>query len=197
MTEKIRPVAFMWTELDVVRDGGEIVRVRAMVPEPRFNALCARQYQLDDGYVLIPFEHRSTRSHNHLFAAIGNAWDSLPEAWTSRFPTSEHLRKWLLVQVGHADHSEYAFDTAKDAMLFARGLRRFDQYAVIKVSGGVVDVWVARSLSRQAVPTKEEFQKIKDGVLDGIEIISGNTRPEITREAERRALPPPGERGGR
>lgn len=178
MTDQIRPVAFEWTPDQVMK------------PEVRFLPLCDRQYVVHEIYVLVPFEQRSTRAHNHLFAVLNDAWENLPEQWAQRFPSAEHLRKWLLVKAGHATHAQFNFDTPKDAMTFARGLRRYDEYAIISVSGTSVDVWTAKSISRRAVPTKDEFQRIKNNVLDGVELLTGNSRQEIEREASQKMLPP-------
>ena len=174
----IRPAMFTWTDDEVMK------------PHARFLPLCQRQFVVGEDYALTIFEQRSTRAHNRLFAAIGNLWENLPEGWAQRFPTSEHLRKWLLVRAGHAVHADYVMDTPRDAMMLARGLRRADEYAVIKVSRNVVEVWTAKSISRAAVPTKQEFMEISDRVLDGIEMISENTREEIEHEAQQKMLPP-------
>ena len=77
---------------------------KAMIPQPRFVALCKKQYTPGECYVLGVNEERSIASHRHYFAAINEAWQNLPEDKVARYPSAEHLRKWALIKSGY--HNE-------------------------------------------------------------------------------------------
>jgi len=173
----MRPVLFTWTPEGV------------MEPVSRFKPLCDRQFAVHEQYALGVVEHRSTRSHNHLFAAIASVWENLNDTDAKRFPTIEHLRKWLLVQAGHATEANYILDTPRDAGRMARGLRAADAYSVIRVSGNVVKVWTAKSLSRTTVANRNDFQNIKTAVFHELEKLSGISHADLTAEAKGRAAP--------
>ena len=182
MGDRLRAVVFRWREVDVVLDGGQIVSMKAMVPEPRFKTLCERQFAGDETYALGPVEGVSSGSRGHFFASVKDAWSSLPEE-DMRFPGPEHLRKRALVQAGWAAHAQYVMDTPKDATNMARGLRRADEYAVIKVSANVVDVWTAKSIAAGQI-SGDEFKEIKTKALDWIAALTGATRTELERHSK-------------
>lgn len=178
---KIRPAMFFCRQVDVVVDGGEIVRLRAMVPEPRFRALCERQYALDESYALGPVDGVSSASRGGFFASVKEAWSNLPDDDT-RFPTPEHLRKRALVQAGWATHTQTVMDTKKDAVAFAKGLRRVDEYAVIKVSRNVVDCWIAKSIATGQI-SGDEFRGVKTRALDWVASLAGTNRAELEQHS--------------
>lgn len=181
---KIRPVVFVWT------DAG------SMVPLPRFLPLCERQFAVGEEYPLTLVEQRSMRSHNHYFASVAGGWDNLPENVAKIFPTADHLRRWCLVECNYCSHTHYGFDTPKDAKVFAKALRRFDEYARITVSGRHVHVRVAKSQALSSM-LRDEFEQSKRDVLDLIAAMIGLAREDLEREAaieappRRRALPAP------
>ena len=76
----------------------------AMTPATqRFAREADKQFVVGEEYPLIVHEHRSAASHKHYFAAISDAWESLPESMAGEFPTSEHLRKRALIMAGYRD----------------------------------------------------------------------------------------------
>ena len=91
---KMRPAVFTWSGT-------------AMVPQPRFMPLCAKQYAVGETYPLMPVEDRSMASHNQYFAAISDGWHSIPETLAPRWPSEEHLRKWCLVECGFFEEKEF------------------------------------------------------------------------------------------
>lgn len=183
----MKPVLFRWSELDVCVEGGEVRRMPAMVPHARFAALCKRQFEFAEDYPLGPVEGVPSRSRGGFFAAIKDAWNNLPDE-DQRFPTAEHLRKRALVQAGWATHAQYVMDTPKDAKSMARALRGSDEYAVIKVSGNAVDVWIAKSIAAGTPGlTKEKFQEIKTKALDWVATLARTTRAELEENAGRAA----------
>lgn len=162
---RIRPVMFEWTDDEV------------MVPVARFKPLAVRQFAVGEQYALAPVENIPGASRGGFFAAVAEAWKNLPED-DARFPTREHLRKRALVHAGWAMHTQFVLDTPKDAMTMAQGLRRADEYAVIKVSGPCVDMWTAKSIAGGAI-TAEEWKDIKPRALDFCSALVGATRREL------------------
>ncbi len=183
----MKPVMFRWQIVDVCAEGGEVRRTPVMVPHARFAALCKRQFAEGEDYPLGPVEGVPSRSRGGFFAAIKDAWNSLPEE-DQRFPTPEHLRKRSLVQAGWASHAEYVMDTPKDAQKMARALRASDEYAVIRVSQNVVDLWTAKSISAgtRGLDAKK-FQEVKTMALDWAATLARTTRAELEANAGRAA----------
>lgn len=173
----LRPVLFRWQQLDVHADGGEVRRIDAMVPHPRFHNLCGRQFDRNEDYALGPVEGVPSRSRGGFFAAIHEAWNNLP-AEDERYPSSEHLRKVALVKAGWATHAQYVLDTAKDAKSMAVGLRKSDGYSIITVSGCSINVWTAKSIAAGAI-SGEEWRVVKTKALDWVATLARTTRPEL------------------
>lgn len=171
MSDRIRPVVFEWS--------GE-----HMVPAKRFMPLCNRQYVVGEEYVLEPASVRSLASHRHFFAVLNEGFKNLPDKSVKMFPTIEHYRKWCLVQVGYASENVTVLDTPKDARLFAAAARMLDEYVVIKVSGNVVTLWRAKSMSGQSM-NRREFQEAKEQVLYLVADMINVKPTELSKEAER------------
>lgn len=179
----IYPVTFTWRTLDVADDHGEIRRVRAMVPQMRYDNLCGRQYEEGDEYTLVPLEERSMASHRQYFAALGSGFKNIPEAIMWRrdkanalivddngykipmWPTAEHWRKWLLIEAGWYTEKIIEQANATYAKRFAAWFRTEDEFARIAVSGSTVIIRRAKS---QAMPAmkKADFEASKRAVLD-------------------------------
>ena len=142
-----------------------------MVPHERFAQLCERQFVEGQDYALTVIEEVSGKSRAHLFAVIRDTWMSLPEN-DKRFPSSEHLRKWALVQVGHSTETDFVLDTVRDAKATALALRKADEYAIIILSGKVVKLCTAKSLSGPDAK-HEKFQEVKTKVMDLLASLTG------------------------
>lgn len=182
---KIKPVIFVWREVDVVKVDGDIVRARVMVPLPRFNPVCAQQFALDAEYPMQIVEPRSMRSHNHFFASLHEMWDNLPEEVAKRYPTAEHLRAWALVEAGFYTEKYYECDSPAKAKYLARIIRAHSEMAIIKVSGDVVRVFDPKSQSVAAMGN-EEFKASKEAVLDIVQALNPRlSRATVEKEAER------------
>ena len=173
MTEKIRPIPFIWT--------GEV-----MAPHPRFKGLCDRQFALNEQYVLVINEEASTASRGHYFASLRDAWLNLKEEEAKRFPTQDHLRRWCLIKAGFCDERSIVCDTPSDARRLAMMARSLDGYAVITQKENVVVVYTAKSQSAAAM-SKEEFQTSKDAVLDIVSSMIGVNRGTLQKEAGKSA----------
>src|SRR5690606_5859628 len=60
-------------------------------------------YVIGETYKLVEHRDRSQSSHNHFFALISEAWQTLPDHLLEEYPTAEHLRKKMLIRCGYAD----------------------------------------------------------------------------------------------
>jgi hypothetical protein len=190
MSSRILPVNFIWKALDVCVDGGEVRRIKAMVPLDRYHNVCARQYGEDGEYTLVPLEERSMKSHNAYFAQLHSAFQNLPETLAARWPTEEHMRKWVLIETGWFEEKEFPYegrDARRHAKLLATFIRTQSEFARIsthRVSDTKVLVIVrtAKSQSKVGMPTKAEFEKSKRDVLDWLEHAIGVARGTLVRE---------------
>lgn len=153
----MNPLPFWWD--------GEAMQVRK-----GFQRQADAQYVIGEGYRLAPIEDRSDISHNHEFAWLREAWASLPEALSGRFPNPAVLRKWALIQAGFCTVADHVCQFKTEAHRTAEILRaQTDDYAVVLIEGTVVRVLKAKSQSRKAMD-KAEFQASKTAVM---EVIAG------------------------
>lgn len=169
MTERFRPIQFTW-------DGD------AMIPHPRFKALCNRQYAVHEQYILTVPEYPSTATRNHYFASLHEVWMNLPSD-DKRFPTEDHMRKWLLIKAGFCNERTTVYDTPRDAHKAGVDVRDSAPFDVIIVSGNIVKRYTAKSQTAVAM-SKEEFQASKVAVLDLAAELIGTTRTALVKQAK-------------
>lgn len=155
----------------------------AMVPLRGFQKRADDAFIVGQVYRLEPVEERSAASHRHYFAAVNEAWSSLPEHLADRFPTPEHLRKFALVKAGHADSRQIVASSKAEAQRLAAFVRPMDEYAVVTVTDAVVTVWTARSQSQKAMG-KALFQQSKDDVLRIVSEMIGVEPAALQKHAE-------------
>lgn len=122
---------------------------------------------------------RSTNSHNHLFAAVEEAWKSLPPLMAERFNSPEALRKYALVKSGHCYTDSVICASRADALRVAAFVRNAEEFSVVTVDKNVVTRYKPKSQSRQAM-SKEEFQASKDDVLRVISEMLGVAKQELS-----------------
>lgn len=138
-------------------------------------AICDKNLVVDETYWIRQDFERSSKSHNHYFAAISEGWAQLPEDIALRFPGKEGpelLRKYCLIKAGYHHMTEHVFDTPQDAMkaaIMAEDRLNPDRYTITKATGCVVQKWVAET-QRQKDMGAARFQESKQAVL---EIIAG------------------------
>src|SRR5690606_34223482 len=122
------PLPFTWD--------GEAMQVR-----PGFQRQADRQCCVGEDYRLAPIEDRSDISHNHEFAWLREAWASLPEGLSERFPSPAVLRKGALIQAGFCTVTDHVCQSKTEARRPAQILRaQTDDYAVVLIEGTVVRV---------------------------------------------------------
>lgn len=155
--------------VECLDDGAAIVPV---YPQGRNGELWRDAFAPGGRYRVQLVEERSRSSHNHYFAAIGEAWRNLPDHMLDEFPSAEHLRKKALVRAGYADERTFVCASKAEAARMAAFLRPMDEYAIVSVREATVTVWTAKSQSVRAMG-KAEFQESKDAVLDTISRLIG------------------------
>lgn len=146
------PLPFEWD--------GEVMK-----PVARALRFCDRQFVVGETYPLVVHEDRSTNSHNHFFASVGEVWKNLPEKYSKRFATAEHLRKWILIKAGYADERSIACATPEEALRVASFIKPMDDYSIVIVADATIKVFTAKSQSPRAMD-KKTFQESKQAVLD-------------------------------
>lgn len=171
MARRPRPVFLKWT--------GDV-----FAPEPSFKNYCAQQYAVGEIYPMLPVEERSQSSHNHYFAAVAEGFNNLSEENAKRFPTSEHLRHWALVQCGYCSETNYVMANSKEARKLAAELRRKSPYSVLSIRDNVVVEWEAESQSKAAMK-KDPFEKSKRDVLDLVASMARTTPAQLYKEGRR------------
>lgn len=184
MASKIYVVVCRWLQVDVVDGDGVCRHTNAMVPIARYAGVADRQFAEGEEYPIAPVEPRSRASHNHYFAALGNGFDNLPEAFAARFPTPEHLRHWLLIETDWCDEFEFEMASQKQAEKLAARIRADAPFARINIMGNTVIRRDAKSQSAAAMG-KEAFEASKKDVLDLLEHIIGVGRGALMKEAKR------------
>lgn len=154
------PIIYNWT--------GE-----ALVPATPFMArLCDRELVVGEQYRMVEEEERSAKSHRFYFACIREAWLNLPDSWSDRITSPEHLRKYALVKAGFCDSQTLVAGSKAEAQRIAAFMRPIDEFAVITVEGSTVTRYVAKSQSVKAM-TKPVFEESKTAVLEIVSAIIG------------------------
>lgn len=135
----------------------------AMIPiHPR---RADKTFVVGQRYSLVQHEERSSASHNHEFAWLKEAWQTLPENLADRFPTSEHLRKWALIRAGYSDSHTITCRSKAEAARLVAFIRPIDEFAIVIVQGTTVTRFTARSQSKRAMGAKE-FYESKEKIMD-------------------------------
>jgi hypothetical protein len=166
-----------------------IVYVRvgnSLVPLPRFMKQFDEQMVVDEEYPMEVVEDRSHASHGGYFAAVNEGWRNLAEEFDGRFPDSEYLRKWALVETGYCTETNFVMDTQKDARALGIAARKMDKYSVIRISGNVVKVFTAESQSMASMK-KERFEASKKAVLDLVSSMARTTPSQLAKNSGRSA----------
>lgn len=139
-----------------------------------------RKYVVGERYVVTVEEMRSEASHRHLFAAVREAWMTLPEAIQARYPSPEALRKFALIRCGYAHERSIVCTTPMQAQQVAGFVKPMEEFAVVSVNDVVVTVWTAQSQSTKAMG-RAAFQRSKDDVLNFIAELVGVTASDLNQ----------------
>ena len=152
----------------------------AMVP--LHPGVAKRQYEDGESYWLEARQERSINSHNHFFASLTEGWNNLPEHEAERYPSPDHLRRWLLIRAGYYDERTIVVGSKAEAQRVAAFVRPLDDYAVVVAKEATVSVFTAKSQSMRAMG-RAEFQRSKDAVLDALANMIGVERKALEANA--------------
>lgn len=133
-------------------------------------------------YRLTEHQERSTATHNHYFAQINEAWQSLPDALVAEYPSPEHLRKKMLIRAGYCDETTIVLGTKADALRVAAMAKGLDEFAIVVPRDNVVTIYRAQTQSYKGMDRKT-FAASKEKVLDAIYGLLGVPVPERTKKA--------------
>lgn len=137
-------------------------------------------------YRMVEEAERSTASHNHEFAWLTEAWNSLPDELLAQYPSSEHLRKFGLIKKGHCTMKQHVCMSEAEAERTEVAIKdEADKYALIIRRRNVVTVYRAVSQSRRAMGAKM-FQQSKSDLMDFVGDLLG-VDPETLGKVERAA----------
>ncbi len=144
---------------------------------------CDRLYTIGERYLLEDVHERSAKSHAQFFAALREAWLSLPDHLAQQFPTPESLRKHALIRTGFRDERSIAASSRAEALRLASFVRPMDDHAIVTVTGSLVVVYTAKSQSYRQMG-KADFQRSKQAVLDFVDDMLGVAKGDTERAGE-------------
>lgn len=148
----------------------------AMIPLHRRRA--DQTFVVGQRYSLVQYEDRSEASHRHEFVWLKEAWQSLPEHLTDKFPTSEHLRKWSLIRAGYSNSNTIVCKSKAEALRVAAFIRPMDEFALVIVQGATVTRYTAQSQSKRAMGAKQ-FYESKEKIMEVVARMIGVEPSEL------------------
>lgn len=173
MGDAIPPLMFQW-------DG------EAMRPASKFWSRQADEhYAVGQRYRLVEEQQRSTATHNHEFAWLQEAWNSLPDDLLAQYPNSEVLRKHGLIAKGYCTMVQHVVPTVAEAERLAAILKPRDVYAIVVQRRNVVTEYAAVSQSKRAMGAPQ-FQASKQALMEFVGELLG-VDPETLGRVEQAA----------
>lgn len=166
----IPPIRYVWA--------GEALEPAS----PLFQKLADAHLCIGETYIMVEHQERSHKSHAHYFAAVNDAWRTLPDRLLEEYPSSEHLRKKALIRKGYCDERSIVCASKAAAQHFAAFIKPMDHYAIVVARESVVTVYTAKSQSMRAMG-KKEFAESKQAVLDFIDDLLGVERGQTKTQA--------------
>lgn len=160
----------LWYDWD-----GEAMRV---IPQHQRQA--DKQFVVGEKYRLGEEWERSKASHDQYFAALGDLFDSMPEAHADQAyaKSVDHLRKYALIRCGYCTIQDHVCANHAEAVRTSVIVAQCDEYAVVEVRGCIVRIFRAKSQNKRSMP-KGEFQESKTRVLEWVEGLLGIQSPPI------------------
>jgi hypothetical protein len=134
-------------------------------------------------YRMVEEAERSTASHNHEFAWLTEAWNSLPDELLAQYPNKDVLRKHGLIAKGHCTMVQHVCPTKAEAERLAAILKPRDIYAVVVQRGNVVTEYNAVSQSRRAMGPAQ-FQQSKSDLMDFVGDLLGVDPETLGKQSE-------------
>jgi hypothetical protein len=152
-------------------------------PIKRHAKECDQRYVIGEAYALDEILDRSPKSHRQYFAAVHEGWMNLPDHIAEKYATSEHLRKHALIRCGYFDKRSIGCSSKAEALRVAAFIRPMDEYAVVTVTGSLVEHYTAQSQAYNMMK-KDVFQASKTAVLNFIDDLLGLSSGETERQGE-------------
>ena len=147
--------------------------------------MAAENLVVGQRYRMVEEAERSTVSHNHEFAWLKEAWNSLPDELLDQYPNTEILRKHGLIEKGYCTMKQHVCASTAEAERLAAILKPYDAYAIVRQRGPVVTVYTAVSQSKRAMGAKQ-FQESKSALMDFVGDLLG-VDPETLGRVEQAA----------
>ncbi len=144
---------------------------------------CDKHFVVGQKYRIAEYQDRSTATHNHEFAWLKNAWQSLPETLAAEYPSPEHLRKRALIQAGYYDEQAVDAGSRAAALRVAAMVRSREEFSYVIVNGPIVLIRTAKSQSRRAMKAPE-FQASKTAIMELIADMIGVNPDTLARSQE-------------
>lgn len=165
------PVQCIWT--------GEVYRPTSA----RMVRLADEQHGRGEVVDLEVIKPRSKASHDHFFAVVQEAWETLPDQLSPRFPTAESLRHWALCEAGFCDVKHYGCASRAEAVRWLPRVQAMSPAgSQIVVSGSSIVVREPQSQSMKAMGAKV-FQESKSKCLEVIAGLLDTTPDQLARAA--------------
>ncbi len=160
----------------------------AMVPIRRFADHCAVTFKAGELYHLEAQQPRRESSHRHYFAALDEAWPSLPhsydlEPWAQ---SREHLRHYALIRTGWFNATVHQCASNAEAVRWSAIMRPNHPFAIVTAVRSTVVEQHAVSQQRAAMGSSD-FMLSKWHVLDFVADLLGTTRGELEAAADKSA----------
>jgi len=168
-----KPILFMW-------DGEALTPANAyQAREADLELVCGQRYRM------VEYQDRSRESHNHQFAFVKSALDSLPEDCQAALwaQSPDHLRKYALIRCRFCNVESILVGSNAAALRVAAWLRAIDGFSLVTVEGGSVTRLTAQSQSVKAMGGKR-FQESKQAILEFLADLIGVTPEELAKQEQ-------------
>ncbi len=129
----------------------------AMVPIRRFHNHCAATFKPGELYFFEAQQPRRESSHRHYFAALDEAWPSLPheydlEPWAQ---SREHLRHYALIRTGWFNATVHQCASNAEAVRWSAIMRPNKPFAIVTAVRSTVVEQHAVSQQRAAMGSND------------------------------------------
>lgn len=158
------------------------------VPDGSASRAACQALKENERVVLDIIRPRSGRSHRHAFAELDAAWATLPESlqgapWAAN---PEVFRKHLLIACGYSHSRVITTASPIEARHIASVLSQLATqahgYCICDVRGGTIVLYTPQSMSYRSMD-REQFQQVKDALLEAAANLLGTTADQIAAGA--------------
>lgn len=166
--------------------------------EPQYDAArawCQHNLHPWEHVTLTVYRARTKRTHNHQFAWLHDALESLPEKYLEEpwAQSEDHLRKYALIRTGFFNCQTIPVESSNEAARWAAILRELDSYSIVVVRDDVVLRYTAKSQKMKEMG-REQFQRSKQKILEFIAGLIGVHHEDLARMGANRRKKPNAEK---